>query len=115
MTAPPGRPAATSTSGGTTCAEAKGQTERLIDAAHAILDGCGYHLGPNKVVRLVRRFEARIARNGWEFFDFLANAVLMDADTRRRALLDPDIARAISYADPTGEHAVNVVLRERGY
>jgi hypothetical protein len=97
------------------CAEAKSQTERYIAAAHEILDGCGYEMGHNRVVRLVRRFEARVARNGWEFFDFLANAVLMDADTRRRALLDPDVARAISYADPTGELAVERVMRERGW
>lgn len=105
--------AAPSTSGGTTGAEAHGQTERLIRAATQILDGCGYGMGPRKVHRLVRKFEARVARNGWEFFDFLANAVLMDADTRRRALLDPDVARVIAYADPTGETAVSNVLRGR--
>jgi hypothetical protein len=108
--APPGL-AATLTSGGTTGAEANGQTERLIRSAHVILDGCGYEMGPRRVHRLVRKFEARVARNGWEFFDFLANAVLMDADQRRRALLDPDVARAISYADPTGEAAVAKVMR----
>lgn len=108
---PPAAVAAPQTSGGTTGAEANGQTERLIRAASSILDGCGYEMGPRKVHRLVRKFEARVARNGWQFFDFLANAVLMDADTRRRALLNPDIARAISYADPTGETAVARVMR----
>lgn len=93
------------------CAEAKSQTDRLIVAAHAILDGCGYEMGPNKVSRLVRRFETRVVHNGWDFFDFLANAVLLDADQRRQALRDPDIVRAISYADPTGETAVKNVLR----
>ena len=102
---------APATSGGTTSAEAEGQTERYIRAAHAILDGCGYHMGSSKVRRLVHRFEATVARNGWALFDFLANAVLMDAEARRQALLDPDVSRAISYADPTGETAVANVMR----
>lgn len=90
-------------------------TEQLICAAHDILNGCGYEMSRSKLSRLVRRFETRVAHNGWEFFDFLANAVLMDADTRRRALLDPDIARAVSYADTTGERAVANVIRGRGF
>jgi hypothetical protein len=87
--------------------------ERLNRAAHAFLDARGYHLSPSKVTRIVRTYQARVARNGFEFFDFLANAVLMDADTCRRALLDPDLVRVISYADPTGETATHRVMREQ--
>jgi hypothetical protein len=101
----------TSASGGTTRAEAKGQTEKLIRAAHAILDGCGYEMGPNKVARIVRTFEKRVAGNGWSFFDFLANTVQLDADKRRHLLNDPDVMRVVSYADPTVETAVSNVMR----
>lgn len=99
------------TSGGTTCAEAKSQTEALLRLAHAIIDNCGVRMGPNKVSRIVRTFEARVAGNGWSFFDFLANTIQLDAERRRQLLNNPDIARVISYADPTGEAAVNNVMR----
>jgi hypothetical protein len=88
-------------------------TERLIRAAHDILNGCGYEMSAPKVSRLVRRYEATVHRNGWSLFDYLATAVSLDAEQRRRALLNPDVARAIAYADPTGETAVNRVMRER--
>jgi hypothetical protein len=52
-------------------------------------------------------------RNGWTFFEFLANAVQLSAEQRRQALCDPDTARVISYLDPTGETAVNNVRREQ--
>lgn len=97
--------AATPTSGGTT------GTERLIRAAHVILDNCGIALGPRKVHRIVRTFESRVAGNGWSFFDFLATSVQLDAERRRQLLDDPTIARAIAYADPTGETAVHNVMR----
>lgn len=88
-------------------------TEDLARIAYALLDHVGYDIGRAKVSRIIRRFQARVEANGWQFFDFMANALLLDADTRRSALLDPDVARAISYADPTGETAVNNVLRRR--
>lgn len=68
-------------------------------------------MGPNKVARLVRRYLETVARNGWSLFDYLATAVRLDAEQRRRALLHPDIARVIAYADPTGETAVGNVMR----
>lgn len=101
------------TTGGTKCAEAKSQTEVLIQRAHLILDACGYPMGPNKVVRLVRQFRHRVEDNGYAFFDFLANAMRLSDEQRRRALADPEIARVIAYADPTGETAVNHVMREQ--
>lgn len=107
----PAATAAPQTSGGTKCAEAKGQTERLINDAHVILDGVGYPMGPNKVSRLVRRYQTTVARNGWTLFDFISSAIQLDAEQRRRAMLHPDIARVIAYADPTGESAVRNVMR----
>lgn len=102
-----------STSGGTKCAEAKSQTEELVQRAHMILDACGYPMGPNKVARLVRQFRHRVEGNGFAFFDFLANAMRLSDEQRRRALSDPEIARVIAYADPTGEAAVHNILKRR--
>lgn len=82
--------------------------------ANAVLDSTGYALGRSKVRRIIRTFTTRVERNGFEFFEFFANALMLDADTRRRALLDPDVARTITYADPTGEAAVRNVMRGGG-
>lgn len=86
------------------CAAAK-ERDSLIVAAQTILTNCGIAIGPRKVNRLVQTFQARVERNGFAFFDFLATSVQLDAAARRRALADPDIQRVISYADPTGETA----------
>jgi len=98
-------------SGGTTGTEASGQTERLIRDAHVILDGCGYPMGSRKVHRLVRRYVETVARNGWSLFDYIASAISLDAEQRRRAMLHPEVARVIAYVDPTGEAAVRNVMR----
>ena len=104
-----GQPAAlaTATSGGST------RTEALIKAAHLVLDNCGLRMVPAKVARLVRDYERSVAANGFSFFAFLANAVQLTEQQRHRALANPDVARAISYADPTGESAVNNVMKGR--
>lgn len=87
------------------------EIQRLKVAAAAILRNCGLDYGPHKINRLVLTFARRVQGNGFDFVDFLANAVQLSAEQRRRALADPDVARAIAYADPTGETAVNNVLR----
>ncbi|WP_237112610.1 hypothetical protein [Mycobacteroides abscessus] len=99
------------TFGGTTSAEARGQMRHYVQIAHATLAECGIEMSPSKVSRLVRRFSARVERNGWGFFEFFSNAVLLSAAQRRAVLANPDVARAIAYRDPTGETAVNNVLR----
>jgi hypothetical protein len=81
------------------------ERDRLITATHTILANCGVPMGPRRVHRLVQTFQARVERNGFEFFDFLANSVQLDQARRRRALADPEVQRAIAYADPTGEQA----------
>lgn len=108
--------AAPQTSGGTTCAEAIGQTEteRLVRIASAVLNETGYQMGANKIARLARRFQARVAGNGWSFFEFFANAIRLDVDRRRDLMNNPDFVRVIGYADPTGETAVAHVMRQRG-
>lgn len=103
--APPRR-RATPASGGTKSAE----TDQLIKIAHATLADCGIEMSPSKVSRLVRQFQGRVQHNGWAFFEFFANALLLTAEQRRRATANPDVVRVISYADPTGEQAVHNIM-----
>lgn len=86
----------------------------LIGAARMILDACGIAFSQNRIVRLVLRFQDRAPHaSGHAFFLYLINAVQISAEQQRAALLNPDVARVIAYADPTGESAVNNVLRRR--
>lgn len=101
------RPAAVAASGGITSAE------ELLQAARVILDNCGVPMSHSKLSRLVRAFSGRVERNGFAFFDFLANAVVLTVEQRRTALANPDIQRVISYSDPTGETAVANVMQAR--
>lgn len=94
------------TSGGSTCAE------ELIRHARIVLDNCGHPMGQNQLSRLVRTFQSRVERNGFAFFDFLATSVQMNERQRWQALNDPDVRRAIAYADPTGDTAVRNVMAE---
>jgi hypothetical protein len=96
---------AVSASGGST------STESLVRAAHLILGNWGITMSPSKVSRLVRDYRRNVADNGYPFFSFLATAVQLSDEQKRSALMNPEIARAISYADPTGETAVSNVLR----
>jgi len=86
-----------------------------MSVAHVVLANCGVSTTPAKVRRMVQTFQQRVERNGFAFFDFLANSVQLDSATRRRALADPDIQRVIAYADPTGETAVRNVMKEAGH
>lgn len=101
-------------SGGSKSAEAPGQTEKRITAVQALMTECGYFMGPSKVIRLVREFES-LACSSADFFTFVADKVQLSSAQRIRAISNPDVARAISYADPTGEMAVNNVLRGNHY
>jgi hypothetical protein len=103
---PPGLTATLKTSGGDMSAEA------LIKHAQKLLCSSGIEMSPSKVSRLVREFRHRVEIEGFSFGAFLLNTVQMTAEQRRRALANPEIARVISYADPTGERAVNNVLRD---
>lgn len=86
----------------------------MIKAARLILDNCGIAFGQNRIVRLVLEFKRRAPQgSGSTFFSYLAAKVQLSAAQQRDALRNPDIARCISYADPTGETAVNNVLQAR--
>lgn len=102
---PPALLATREPSGGSTSADT------LIAHAQKLLGNCGVEMSPSRVSRLVRQFKHRVETNGFGFDSFLLNAVQLTADQRRKALAHPDIARVISYSDPTGEAAVNNVLR----
>jgi hypothetical protein len=87
--------------------------DRLKSATATILHNCGFEVGPHKVNRLVVTFRSRVERNGIGFFEFLANSMQLDDGQRRRALANPQVSRAIAYADPTGETAVCNVMKGR--
>jgi hypothetical protein len=89
--------------------------ESLKATARTILWNCGFQVGPNKIARLCATFTQRVERNGFTFFDFLANSVQLDAQQRRQALANPAVQRVIAYADITGETAARNVDRERGW
>lgn len=93
--------------GGPTSAEA------LISHAHKLLANCGIAISPSKVSRMVRKYKHRVENNGFPFEAFLVNTVQLSAQQRRQMLANPDIASVISYSDPTGETAVNNVVRGR--
>lgn len=62
--------------------------------------------------RIVQEFkEAGIQARGFGFLDYFANSLALDLDTRRRLAADPAIAKAISYADPTGELATSNAMK----
>ncbi len=84
----------------------------LINAGRLILDNCGIEFGNRRLFRLVHDFVRRApSASGFVFFQFLAATVQMSEAQKRTAMSNPDVARAISYCDPTGETAVNNVLR----
>lgn len=87
------------------------EAEGLKNVARVVLANCGVNYGPNRINRLVTGYLRHGARNGFAFFDFLANTVALTVEDRRRVLADPDVMRVLTYADPTGETAVARVMR----
>lgn len=88
----------------------------MISAAKLILANCGITYGTRRLFRLVDKFQRRAPNaSGMMFFQYLAASVQLTADQQQHALLNSDVARFVMYADPTGEQAVNHVLRERGW
>ncbi len=110
--APPG-PMADLQTGGST--RAGSQIEMTIRAAHTALANCGVQMSPRKVNRIVRRFERNAKANGLTFHQFLTDEANLSPEQRRRIVGNPDLARVFDYRDdPTGEMAVNNVLRQLG-
>jgi hypothetical protein len=91
---------ATQASGGTTSAET------LIKHAHKLLNDSGIQMSASKVSRLVRTFKRRVEANGHPFEAFLLNSAELTDDERRKALANSEIARRLTYADPTCDLAL---------
>lgn len=87
------------------------QLELMTRAAHKALVDCDVVIGPSKVSRLVRKFAKAVSRQGLTFHEFLTNEAHLSPSQQRRIVSHPEWAWVIAYADPTGETAVNNVLR----
>ncbi len=85
------------------------QRDRPITAAHAVLSNCGVELSFTKVRRMVQNYERRAQRYGFDFGKFIANQVVM-SEHQRRVVAD-ELRKVTAHVDPTGEAAVNRVLR----
>jgi hypothetical protein len=96
---------------GGSCSTAK-QIDEAINATHAILRNIGIPMSASAVSRLVRQYERRVRPNRWSFVDYLVNRLQLSVEQRRQLECDPEYARVIGYSDPTGENAVNNVLRQ---
>ena len=73
--------------------------ESLIREAHSLLDARGITAGNTKVTRAVRGYLGRVSGSVTPFEEWILSA------------LGDDWSRVITYADPTGEQAVNRVWR----
>jgi hypothetical protein len=86
------------------------QLEMVISAAQRALSDEGRDITPSRVAKIVQRFTEALhgSRLGWCEF--------LEAKRNQRWLRgDPVLVRVVSYLDPTGEKAVNRVMRERGW
>jgi len=108
---PPGLRATPRAPGGTT---SPGSHELAVRAAHKALRDCGVEILPCKVNRILRGFEKRARREGVTFHEFLSGAAGLTPGQRRRIAADPDLQRVIAYTDPTGETAVDNILKRAG-
>lgn len=84
--------------------------EDLILTANVIVQNCGISMGPQSLTRMARRFRKQVRRNGWTFFEYVANTLCLSAQKRAEALADPEVRKVLDYADPTGEQAVANVM-----
>lgn len=100
-----------------TSAEAGDQSrpEALARDAGRLLAACGVHRSRAWISRIVRDYASSIAGTGFPFGAYLLNRVEMNAEQRRAAMNDPEVAYLLEYADPTGETAVRNVLRGAGH
>jgi len=85
--------------------------ERLIRDAMRLLERCGIARSPKWAQRVVRDYIYRIAGTGFPFGAYLLHRVELNAEQRRAAMNDPEVAYFLEYADPTGEQAVSRVMR----
>lgn len=87
------------------------QRDAAITAAHRALNESGVIMSPSKVARMIAKFDHALKR-GCTFHEFLVRETSASAASIRRLVAHPEWHRVIAYADPTGETAVNRVMRE---
>jgi len=83
--------------------------ERLTAETRAVLDRFGVHWSASKTSRVVRAYVRTVQGNRSAFADYVADQI-METEHQRRVVAD-ELRRVTAYVDPTGETAVNRVLR----
>lgn len=86
------------------------EADKLVKQACVVLDNFGVAISRSKVSRLVRTFKRRVEPKGFDFAAFMANQLELAAIERR--IVADELRRVVAYADPTGEQAVEHVIRE---
>lgn len=92
-------------------AEASSQASAFTNDAIRLLDACGLAVRANWISRTVRDYLRHSQWHGIPFGAYLLARVQLNAEQRRRAMTDPELANLLSYSDPTGETAVRNVMR----
>lgn len=109
MSAPPGYAPNIDVGGSWHTDKAK-KRDAAIAAAHLALQESGVAMSASKVARLVAKFD-RLAGRGRTFHEFIVREAELPSVAVRRLLAHPEWHRVVAYSDPTGETAVNNVMR----
>ncbi len=88
--------------------QARLDPDRLIRETHAVFNRCGVSVSPGRVIKLVRTYVRRAQGDGVVFADYLAQVAVGE---HQRRLVADELRRVTAYVDPTGESAVNNVVR----
>ncbi len=88
--------------------QARLDPDHLIRETHAVLNRCGVSVSPGRVIKLVRTYVRRVQGDGIGFADYLAQVAVGE---HQRRLIADELRRVTAYVDPTGESAVNNVVR----
>jgi len=95
-------------------AEVRGESrpqsvERLTAETRAVLDRFGVRWSPSKTSRVVRAYVRQVRGNRPAFADYVAKQIEL-SEQQRRVVAD-ELRKVTAYVDPTGESAVNNVVR----
>ncbi len=88
--------------------QARLEPDRLIRETHAVFDRSDVPVSPGRVIKLVRTYVRHVQGNGLAFADYLAQIAVGE---HQRRLVTDELRKVTAYVDPTGERAVNRVLR----
>ena len=84
--------------------------ETLIRDADRLLAACGVERAGSWILRTVRDYTSHVG-DAFPFGAYLLNRVELNAEQRRVALANSELACLLNYADPTGETAVRNVMK----